>query len=667
MPTNRLAVPFTRWRVFHERAGDLADANSPFLDLSHLRELPAELAVAKRRLEGVNLEQSSTALDLSPLTLPRGFALRRDRAWLFSRIDAEAERTWELSFGADWFAAWWCNGRQVASTFRAGGNQQVPPSPLDHDLTLELQPGPNLVAVEVLSGGDGFALLTADTGGRRAELRESKAAQRQAADAERRDAIRGPGRVRIDATEVQSTWVRPERYPSVSLWMAEPETVQAWAEHVGRPSIARVFGAVRCPAYNEAEPTPEEETQRLKRLRDLSSRCDELLTPLPWMPARDVMKGRLEEGEFASRLRRGLCELREVAPNCCWIEVFNETEVGHKHLDDDEYFHVYRLVCHTAVDVDRAFPGLPPLRLGGPCACSFNRARIRGLIQRIGESRDPSVRLDFVSWHQYLFRSEDRPAAVAGEADAVRAWLRDAGLAEGLPLFIDESGVFPVNRGTEQFANDLLTQCAGVLSLHYHYQERAGVHPFQWTWFHANPRKNQFAPTLRHLPLVAQGGREHDASLERLWVRLADDRPDRFMPFGHVARLQARMPEKRVRADAQPREAGGLGLYAIAAAEPGRIAALVWNYQFASYEDPQSYDVRVSVDLPPSWRDARYRETRYQIDLKRAHPLSDQADLAADPIASGRVSGASIETRLSLSQNAITLLEWALETDVNGA
>ena len=254
MTASELTVPFTDWRAFHLALPGRASPDAPNLDLSRVRQLPDRLVVDGIQRDGkqlgngdlsfITLHQDSVDLDLGHLTVPKGWRFRCNLVWLFTEIEVEADRELRLCFGANWHAAWWCNGQRVADTFTQAGNGHVPPTPLDHDVILPLRSGRNLIAVEVLSGGDGFTLHVAEAPD---DLEATRAARAEAAAAKaeaRRLAIRGPARVEVDANQILGPFTRPERRPSISLNMAEPETLAAWVKHIGRPEMVRVFGAV---------------------------------------------------------------------------------------------------------------------------------------------------------------------------------------------------------------------------------------------------------------------------------------------------------------------------------------------------------------------------------------------------------------------------------------
>ncbi|MEM6333225.1 MAG: hypothetical protein AAF823_07805 [Planctomycetota bacterium] len=654
-----LKAPIRRWRVFHARLDRRAPVDEPSLDLSGFDSIPSRLEFGGESLSPHELVQAETTLDLGPLTVPGGWRYRENAAWLFAEVDRDAPEEWVLSFGADWFCQWWCNGQAVAGTFQPRGNRAQPPSPLDHDLTLPLRAGRNLIAVEVLSGGGGFMLHTADADGRLDEARAVREAEHAAEKRRRRDAIRGPARVSVDANRAIGMMARPERHPSIAIQMAEPATIDAWQRHVGRAEFVRLFGAIRHEFFEQGpDATPPANDSLADRLGRLTAMADQIMTPLPGAGLDAVVVGETSLDAYEKILTAALTHLRREAPTCRWIEVYNECEVREQPIDEELYFELYCRVCRAASAADAAHPDLPPLQIGGPSPCQFKEERIRGLIQRVGASGDPSVRLDFVAWHQYLFRHEDRPAdLVIGEAERVRGWLAEAGLPRNLPMHLTESGVFPTNRGSEAYADDLLAQASGSLTLHRFYMDQPPVRPYQWTWFHANPRKNQFVPTIERLDKQADMSSGPGDPIREAIRPYATEDPDRLTPFGHSATLLARLPKTRVHAEATPREAGGLGVHAIACIDDHRLGVLVWNYQFVAYDDPEHYEATLEVALPSSWPAGPVRLRRWCIDKQRGHYLGGDPSLTPlEPETLDPRSGvASIE--FSLPQNAIVLME----------
>lgn len=654
-----LTAPIRRWRVFHAKLEQRAAVDAPSLDLSTFDSVPERLTFHGQELPPHDLAQSDPILDLGPLTVPGGWRYRENAAWLFAEVDRETSDEWMLSYGADWFCQWWCNGEVVAGTFQRDGNRTQPPTPLDHDLTLPLRAGRNLIAVEVLSGGSGFTLLTADAAGRLNEARAQRAAKHHAKQRQRRDAIRGPARVTVDAGRTIGAMARPERHPSIAIQMAEPATIDAWRQHVGRAEFVRLFGAIRHEFFTDGpDARPPDDDLIADRLRRLAEMSDHLMTPLPEAGLDAVVAGELSLGAYERRVAAALTRLRVEAPTCRWIEVYNECEVRERPVDDDLYFELYRRACRAANAADAAHPALPPLRIGGPSPCQFNVQRIRGLIQRVGASDDPAVRLDFVAWHQYLFRHEDRPAdLVTDEVDQVRRWLAEAGLPQDLPMHLTESGVFPTNRGSDAYADDLLAQASGSLTLHRLYMDQPPIRPYQWTWFHANPRKNQFVPTLERLDKQADRSSGPGDPIRDAIRPHASDAPGRLTPFGYAAVLLSRLPETRVHAEATPRETGGLGAYAIAAADDRRLNVLVWNYQFVAYDDPEHYDVSLETQLPADWPDRPIRVQRWVIDKSHGHYLGGEPALHAIDGGNATPRDNRVKLRFALPQNAITLLE----------
>lgn len=165
----------TVWTVF-----GAVKRNSPEPDFHALRELPTELAIGGERLPArPAVFDAEHRLDLGTLL---GGAEEGKTAYLLANCVADREMEAMLGAGADWWMKWWINGEVVCDTTETGN--WVAPSPLTRRFTARLKPGPNLIAVKVVSGGGGFVL--AACGPR--ELRTLDA-QREA----KRDAMRRRG------------------------------------------------------------------------------------------------------------------------------------------------------------------------------------------------------------------------------------------------------------------------------------------------------------------------------------------------------------------------------------------------------------------------------------------------------------------------------------------
>jgi hypothetical protein len=609
-------LPFKEWIAFAFAFPSPLPADRIPLDLEKYEQIPDRMAIGGIEARPVILAQQSPELDLYPLTVPHGFRFRQNLAVLFTQWDESS--AWEMAVGAgaDWYMAWACNSALALSTFRTEGNKYTPVRSLDHDVTLSLRKGSNLVAVAVLCGVDGFQ-LKCELAPPNLESRRLQAA-REAQDRQHRLAVQleGPGFVEVRCVHRLSECLRSERYQSTSLSMMDAEATSRWVEAIGRPHVLRCFGAIPEAGLTRGSEVGESQSVD-KQLQAASEFCQRMMAPLPIAGAIDVIEGRLPEEEYVRRVEAALLRLRRHVPNADLIEAYNESETGGHALSVDQYYRMYRLICKAVHRANRQSDG-PPLLVGGPTPCSFNLKRIESFLDHYAADASPEKRLDFITYHQYLFGNEHAPAVVFSERAQIRAALCRRGIDVDLPIHVNETGVFPGNQGTRNYRRDLLTQAAGSLTLHHYYMEMGQIHPYQWTWFHPNPRKNLFAPTLARLD------REGPEDPIRDYLRpFCDHRSDRWTPFGHIARMQRMMERNRLPATSGPRNDEGQGIHARAAADGAKLTILIWHYQFKSGTGPQEIEVRVRVaDMPVLGGGRRARWRRFLVDENHSHYAS---------------------------------------------
>ncbi len=644
-----LVVPFSTWQTFHHATKNRRDPDIIAVDLTGITEMPNELAVDGVAQRPAQLHQTSEHLDLYPLTVPCGHIFRMNAAALFTEVESDEARDLKICAGGDWHMAWYCNGKLIYHTFTPAGNGRNPVTVFDHDFILPLKPGKNLIGVVVVSGGRGFYLKCAEAPADVAAKRQAIADAEQAHAVKMREQLQGEAKISIDCGKSLGEYLRAEQFQSISLNMAEPASIDALKRDVGHAKFYRAFGCVHGDLI--LDPSASIPEHRDEQLRAISAVTDEMMTPIPMAGVNEVLAGTMPDEAYVDGLTTALTHMRNQAPNCRWIEVFNESECGDA-LDTAQHYRFYQLTYQAIDRINSACPDDPPLLLGGPTPCSFNHPRIKMLLKLYAEDTDPRKRLDFIAYHQYLFSMEHNPAIVTGECEQVRAWLREHGLDENLPIHISESGIFPTRNGSEQYSKDLVCQAAGVLSLHFHYVQQ-GILPYQWTWFHANPRKNMFVPTVYRLDHQEDGSSKPSDPIRDFLRPHCNDDAGRFTPFGNANRLQAKLYDQRVQASASPRNDEGLGMYVLATREDDRIAALVWNYQYIRYDDPQPYEATITFDNLPAALRGNCRMKRWLIDEQHSHYCVDGDALSQ--VADETIDLAQPIT-VALQHNAVTLI-----------
>jgi hypothetical protein len=327
-------------------------------------------------------------------------------------------------------------------------------------------------------------------------------------------------------------------------------------------------------------------------------------------------------------------------PKIQYLEV--ENEAIPTTADVPAYYLKYQLMYRVVNAVNAmALPG-PAIQVGGPTLDVFSTARLGAFLDAYRADTDPTKRLDFISYHQYLINisgtgdwtaDKDDPAIVKSEKSTVDGLLAARGLA-ARPVYVTETGIFPGTRESSLgLSADWHIQAAGMASLRYWYAQQAGIVPFDWTVDHPdNDRKDLFADT--------------GTGVAR--------------PYYDMVRLMAMLPATRYRATSDTLSGRGTGVYGLAAASSSTVAALTWNYQWTGQ---QGYDSRVVfTNFPSAFRTSNVRVTRYRVAAdvdSDADPVQAVESFVVGP----RTAGTYYGQTLSLAPNELRLTVLSLTTD----
>lgn len=139
----------SNWMVFTGfKEGDI--------DPSAFRSVPDSIPLGGKALAGRLLALRESTLNIGAL---EGGPRERAAALLLAEVESPADQTVELGASADWWMACYLNGEKVLDTLARGNEGGF--SVDDHVFKARLRKGKNLVAFLVLSGSQGWKLLTA--------------------------------------------------------------------------------------------------------------------------------------------------------------------------------------------------------------------------------------------------------------------------------------------------------------------------------------------------------------------------------------------------------------------------------------------------------------------------------------------------------------------------
>jgi DUF1680 family protein len=150
----------TEWRIF----GPIANDGEPgrgreALPCDHLASMPESIDIDGATLTPRVLKSVCGSFDFRNVLVPNS---RFPIVCCYTEYDAPQDMMLPIAFGADWWAAWFVNGKKVYDSHETGN--QAMPYLRTHLLELPLKKGKNLIAFRVTSGSGGWTM----TMGRRA-------------------------------------------------------------------------------------------------------------------------------------------------------------------------------------------------------------------------------------------------------------------------------------------------------------------------------------------------------------------------------------------------------------------------------------------------------------------------------------------------------------------
>lgn len=394
----------------------------------------------------------------------------------------------------------------------------------------------------------------------------------------------------------------PESYPRDLEYMSE--------EGIGGGKL-RIWLKLE-NIYNEE--SGEYNFERYYRyIETAASRNEELLINVDIESKRDTKK-------WAEPVKKILLHYKERFCNIVYVECLNEPDLI--KVDVDVYYKWY-CVLYEAVRYVNGTDGISgrKLLLGGPALSAYNREYLNGFLSRYADDLSTDKLLDFIAIHEYAgdidgdgpirYEHINRVYKIRNRIEEI---LVKYSVAKDIPLFITESGVFPGERATDNYADDMYAQSAGSAVITAMYASSGeNNHLFHWAVRHkTNPRKN----------VLAEG------KLNELTV------------YGQLLKLLE--PMKGRIAEVSPGYddyVNGPGAFATSDGE--ELFILLWNYNYVNYTRGNE-EVELKVKGLPFGSDNVRIETR---DLKGCEEVKVIAPTEA------------LEMTFTLERNSVMLIK----------
>jgi len=131
-------------------------ANLP-KDIASLQALPDELPGEGKSIKAVRVAPENFRIDFEKVG---GIMRERNPGVVLAVVESDVEQTVRVGASADWWMAWYVNGNRVYDTLNVGNGAGY--AITDHTFDMPLKQGRNIVAVQVLSGSQGWKVLVGD-------------------------------------------------------------------------------------------------------------------------------------------------------------------------------------------------------------------------------------------------------------------------------------------------------------------------------------------------------------------------------------------------------------------------------------------------------------------------------------------------------------------------
>lgn len=214
---------------------------------------------------------------------------------------------------------------------------------------------------------------------------------------------------------------------------------------------------------------------------------------------------------------------------------------------------------------------------------------INGFLHRYCMDTSTKKRLDYITWHTYLFPG-NFPAQVKGAADSLQRLLQIHGLDKNLPVIVDEMGL------AEPSTIEDLSDLQGAM------KKEAAMASFS-TAIQDYYEKEHGA----FLPISGAGWH---------FALLTYGKQNVLSTYAKGLLLRSQLGDLKIPANATPVDAQGYGLHAVATKEKNRISILLFCASpsiFYEQAAPLNYpDIELVVkDLPGNFRNTRLRITQW--------------------------------------------------------
>ena len=264
---------------------------------------------------------------------------------------------------------------------------------------------------------------------------------------------------------------------------------------------------------------------------------------LPTFKWDDVYRGYVTTIRYAKR----------VCPQLRIIQMPYEIDnISNSEVNKDAHYQIFKMLYRAVNTVNKELPAGDRLKVAG---LGINNPTIRwdfieGFLKRYQADTDPEKRLDYITWHTYLFPS-GYPNYAKGLKSKIQPLFTKYGLPADFPILVDELGL------AETTTIEDLSDLAGAA------KKEAAMACYAASIHDGYLKENgNFTPV--------SGGGWH-------FALLTYGKQNVITPYAKGMILRNRLSDGMIPSKALPQDENGFGLYSMATRDENKISILVWT------------------------------------------------------------------------------------------
>ncbi|MCW3088428.1 MAG: hypothetical protein JWQ78_1814 [Sediminibacterium sp.] len=283
---------------------------------------------------------------------------------------------------------------------------------------------------------------------------------------------------------------------------------------------------------------------------------------------------------------------KKICPSLRIVQMPYELDnIANTAVHSDAHYQFYKCLYEAVAEFNDRQPANDRIKIAGLGSNNPNSRWdfISGFLRRYSLDTSKRKRLDYITWHTYLFPG-NYPAMVKGVSDSLQQLLRTYRMDPHLPVIVDEMGL--AEPSTIEDLSDLqgamkkeAAMASYTMVLHEYYEKEHG----------------------NILPVSGAGWH---------FALLTYGRQNIVSSYAKGLLLRSRLGDSKIPVTATPVDAQGYGLHAVATKERNKVSILVFCASpsiFFEHAAPLSYpDIELVVkDLPADFRNAKLKVTEW--------------------------------------------------------